>query len=158
MLVTIVEHGVTPSVTAARLTYAAAPDSIQGATASGLLGASGSLLDSMQEVAMVQTGVDRVDEETSLESVAESIVDERDTLPGFGNLSHEPTDPRTDTLFSMLEAEGLDGDPLAIIREIQPVAESEYGTNLLTNATGAIGTVASELGLDSGRRTAASRS
>jgi citrate synthase len=149
MLVTIAEHGVTPSVTAARLTYAAAPDSIQGATASGLLGAGKTLLGSMQEVAeMVQGGIHRVNEGAAMPKIAEDIVRDRDTLPGFGHPSHEPTDPRTDRLFTLLEEEGLDGKHLAMIQEIQTVAEAEFETELLINATGAIGTVASELELD----------
>lgn len=149
MLVTIAEHGMTPSVISARLTYASAPESVQGAISSGLLGAGNTLLGSMQLVAeIVQDGARRVEQGESREVVAADIVAENNTLPGFGHPSHEPTDPRTDRLFDLLEKEGLVGQHHAMIQAIQQAAEAEYDRRLLVNATGAIGTVVSELGLD----------
>ena len=49
-LVAIAEHGLVPSVQAARMTLAAAPDAMQGAVAAGILG-SGSVILGASETA-----------------------------------------------------------------------------------------------------------
>jgi citrate synthase len=149
MLVTIAEHGITPSVIATRLMYDSAPEAMQGAVSAGLLGTGETFVGSMQNVTeMVEAGVERIEAGESREAVAESIVEERDRLPGFGHPEHYPTDPRTDRLFELLEDEGLAGEHLALIEEIQSFAEDAYDTHLLINATGAIGVVLAEMELD----------
>ena len=149
LLVTVVEHGITPSVIAARLTYDSAPEAVQGAVASGLLGAGSTFLGSMENAAeMVQDGVARVADGEDVTAVAEAVVTERDRLPGFGHPLHEPTDPRTDRIFEVLNEEGFAGDHLAFVREVQAVAEDASDADLPINATGAIGVGISELGLD----------
>ena len=47
-LVAIAEHGLVPSVQAARMTFAAAPDAMQGAVAAGILGCGSVVLGSSE--------------------------------------------------------------------------------------------------------------
>src|SRR5262245_26757437 len=58
LLVTLVEHGTTPSTVAARVTYAAAPESIQAAVAAGICGVGTHLLGALELTARIlQEGV-----------------------------------------------------------------------------------------------------
>ena len=89
MVVTLVEHGITPSALAARLTYLGAPEALQGAVAAGLLGLGSVFVGSMEGVARilsdaVETGKD-----------AKSVLAENRRMPGLGHPIHKPVDPRT---------------------------------------------------------------
>ena len=57
-LVAIAEHGMVPSVQASRMTYAAAPDALQGAVAAGILGCGSVILGASETAGRMFSEID----------------------------------------------------------------------------------------------------
>jgi citrate synthase len=148
--ITLVEHGMTPSAIAARLTYLGAPESLQGAVAAGLLGLGerfGGPVD--QAARMLQEALAGVDDGVELEPIARRVVkaerEARHPVPGVGHPLHKPIDPRVPRLFQVAIETGFSGRYVELMRLISDEATRSLGRELPVNATGAIGAIASEL-------------
>ena len=126
MVVTLVEHGLTPSAIVARMTYLGAPEAMQAAVGAGLLGLGSVFVGSMEGVAKMLS--------------TDSIPAGR--IPGLGHPLHKPVDPRAVRLFEIARETGFYGK---YCKRMEQIAKEK---KLTLNATGAIGALACELGLD----------
>ena len=147
MVVAIAEHGMMPSVIAARLTLLGAPESLQGAVASGLLGAGDTFVGPASNVAkMLQ--VEAAQFSGSVEEKAvELYASAKRKLPGLGQ-PHHPVDPRTVKLFAMQKELGIGTANTQLMAAIHRIAIERLGRPLTLNATAAIGAICSDIGLD----------
>src|SRR3954467_14252526 len=100
IVVTLVEHGTTPSSIVARLTYLGAPEALQAAVASGLLGLGSVFVGSMEGAARILSGAVANGKE------AKTLRAENKRMPGLGHPIHKPLDPRTVRLFEIARETG----------------------------------------------------
>jgi citrate synthase len=147
LAVTLVEHGLTPSTIAARLTYYGAPEALQAAVAAGLLGMGDRFGGSIEQAAR---SLQEAPPDGDLRETARQIVQDhrarKDVIPGLGHPIHKPADPRTTRLFALAAENGFSGRYVALMQLIAEEASQTYGRDLPVNATGAIAAIASEMG------------
>jgi len=146
IVVTLVEHGMTPSTIAARLTYFGAPEALQAAVAAGLLGMGDRFGGSIEQAArMLQERPAGDDPRGIARQIVASHRATRKTVAGLGHPIHRGGDPRTRRLFELAEANGFAGRHVELMNLIGEEASAAYGRDLPVNATGAIAAVASEM-------------
>jgi citrate synthase len=148
LTVTLVEHGMTPSAIAARLTYFGAPESLQGAVAAGLLGIGDRFGGSVEGAArMLQEAETEGDQRAAAHRIVSRFREAKQQIPGLGHPVHKTVDPRTPKLFALAAENGFSGRYVALMELIGVEASRSAGRPLPVNATGAIGAIASELEL-----------
>ncbi|HXC77760.1 MAG TPA: citryl-CoA lyase [Candidatus Acidoferrum sp.] len=150
LAVTLVEHGMTPSAIATRMTYLGAPESMQGAVAAGLLGIGDRFGGSVEEAARtLQEALEGASASPDMAALARQVVslhkERKRPIAGLGHPVHKPIDPRTPKLFAIAADNGFSGRFVDLMRAISAEASRSYGRELPVNATGAIGAIASEL-------------
>ena len=143
-LVAIAEHGLVPSVQAARMTLAAAPEAWQGAMSAGLLG-MGTVVAGSSETAgrfMVDTIEASRAPGADLEGAARASLAEikakRGKVPGLGHPQHSEGDPRANVLLAFADENGVSGDAVACLRMLGRIAPEVMQRPLPINVSGAI--------------------
>ncbi|WP_399678545.1 citryl-CoA lyase [Xenophilus sp.] len=156
-LVTSIDHGLTPSALATRLTLHGAPESLQGAVAAGLLGAGSRFLGTVEVSARFMqealSGLQTQDDpsDAQLRQAADAAVARsraaRGKIPGFGHPIHTQGDPRALRAQRIAQEEGYFGRHFRFALQLAQALSAQVGRPMPLNATGAKAAVLLDLGL-----------
>lgn len=152
ILCALAEHGLVPSVVAARMTYAAAPEALQGAVAAGLLGCGSVVLGSAEvagkfyaECVLDWQENDGTPEDAAKRGIAR-LRAERLPIPGFGHPQHANGDPRANLLLQLARERGVGGPHVAMLYAIRDALPGAIGRSLPINVNGPIPAILLDLG------------
>lgn len=143
-LVAIAEHGLVPSVQAARMTLAAGPDAWQGAVSAGLLGMGSVVAGSSEAAGRYLAGLVAAakesgqDADTLAKESIQTMKARREKVPGLGHPQHSAGDPRANVLLEIAEAEGITSDHIGMLRTVARHAPEIMERSLPINVSGAI--------------------
>ena len=156
VLVSLSEHGLTPTALAARLTYTGAPESLQGAIAAGLLGGGSVFLGPVEDTVRFLDEVQaRVSSDGPLEDAAlgaaaadavRAALSSGRRIPGLGHPIHKHTDPRVPRLYGIAREAGLLGVHLRLLDLVAAAHRAETDQRLPINGAGAAGAALADLG------------
>ena len=133
-----------PTNVAARMTLAAAPDSLQGAVAAGILGCGPVLLGTAEACARLledarERGADAV-------TVAREIHDAGSRVPGFGHPVHAPVDPRAERILELADGHDVSSTHVEFARALFGAVAEVWGKPLTMNVSLPIAAVMLDLG------------
>ena len=148
-LVTIAEHGLTPSSIVTRLIADSVPEETQVAMAAGLLAVGSVFVGTMEGCgAILSRGVAQGgDSGAYCRDIVADFRARKAALPGFGHPIHKPDDPRVKRLFEIAAECGVNGDYIALLKRLSAELDRQAGRHLTINATGAIAALLLEIGL-----------
>ena len=153
ILVSSIDHGVTPPSTLAARNVATSGAPLKDSVAAGVLAFGphhGGDIESCMR--FLDTGLTLTRGGKSLQEAAETLVasclQSKEAPPGFGNRIHA-RDPRAARLFQMALELELEGEHVRLIRAVEHALEAkatEFGRQLSVNVDGAIAAVTADLG------------
>jgi citrate synthase len=149
VLVTLMEHGITPSTIVSRLIYDSCPEAVQAAVAAGLLGVGSTFVGTMEgcaanleEILSATEG-----EAARAKAIAQRVRAAKQPIPGFGHPHHKPDDPRSPRLLEIAEQAGVPGRHIRALRLLSKEVDAAWGRHLTINATGAVAALLGEIGV-----------
>jgi len=132
-----------PSVQASRMTYAAAPDALQGAVAAGILGCGSVILGASETAGRMFSEIDEAAGEAGDLRIASKEVVARwraagQPIPGYGHPLHKERDPRVARLFQVAQEAGIRLRFVQIAESVEGVIPEVVGKDLRLNVSAAI--------------------
>lgn len=146
-LVTLMEHGLTPSAIVARMVADNVPEEPQAAMAAGLLTVGSVFVGTMEGCAKILSAGIAADADAYCRAVVAQHRAEKRALPGFGHPIHKPDDPRPPRLFAVAAEAGHAGRHIDLLKRLGAELDRQAGRHLTINATGAIAALLLEIGL-----------
>ncbi|NNU44424.1 citryl-CoA lyase [Ramlibacter montanisoli] len=143
-LVAIADHGLVPSVQAARMTFAAAPEALQGAVAAGILGCGSVILGASETAGRMFVEIDEEAKKRGgdLREAARAVVaarrERKQAIPGYGHPEHKERDRRVDALFAVSRQAGGGQHFVDIAQAVEEVIPAITGKDLRLNVSAAI--------------------
>ena len=154
-LVALAEHGLTPSVQAARMTFDADPAALQGAIAAGVLGCGTVILGAADLCRrVIEDVLARVDGCGSLDVAAIDVArehrEQRKPLPGYGHPLHKPVDPRAERMIDLARQRGVAGRSVEAALALTKAAAATWGKPLPMNVSMTIAATLRDVGVPPG--------
>lgn len=152
ILVSSVDHGVTPPSCQTAVTAASTGATLNAALASGILSINqfhGGAIEKCMETIQAAMKILR-EEKLSPEEAAKRVVEEalanKQKIMGYGHRVHTH-DPRTSRLFKLAEEYGISGKFIELSKQIRIALKNQTGRDLPINVDGAIAAVLCELNI-----------
>ena len=149
-MVAIAEHGLVPSVQAARMTYAAGPEAMQGAVAAGILGCGSVILGSAENAGRFSAKALERAAGGDMKAAALALVQEyraqKLPFPGYGHPQHKDADPRAARLVAVAKDNGVAGKHIEMAYALEAAIKEVVGKSLVFNVSGAIPAVLLDAG------------
>ncbi|HBP31572.1 MAG: citryl-CoA lyase [Advenella sp.] len=151
VLVTLMEHGLTPSAIASRLIYMSAPENLQGAVASGLLAVGSQFVGTMENCStLLDEIIASPDQQEAALAIATRYKEQKKHLPGFGHHLHKPDDPRSLKLLDLADSEpALARQYIDALKLLSRAVDQVYARHITINATGAVAALLGAIGVPS---------
>jgi len=149
-LVTLLEHGLTPSALASRLVYSSAPEAMQSGVAAGILAVGSRFVGTTEGCGLLlkELAAQPADQRArAAAEIARAHKAGRQAVPGFGHPLHKPDDPRALRLLELARQEGVAGAHVAAVEALARAVDDAAGKHITLNATGAIAAVLADCGV-----------